>query len=48
MATMSAPFYTDRYPFPDPRTADAEGLVAVGGDLDPRRILSAYAQGIFP
>lgn len=45
---MPAPFYTDRYPFPDPRTADAEGLVAYGGDLHPRRILSAYAQGIFP
>lgn len=45
---MPAPFYTDRYPFPDPRTADAEGLVACGGDLNPQRVLSAYAQGIFP
>lgn len=36
------------FPFPDPRKADAEGLVAYGGDLDPQRVLAAYAQGIFP
>ncbi len=34
--------------FPDPREADAEGLVACGGSLDPGRVLAAYAQGIFP
>ncbi len=34
--------------FPDPTEADAEGLVAIGGSLDPRRVLAAYAQGIFP
>jgi len=39
---------TDRYPFPDPRKADPEGLVACGGDLHPDRVLAAYAQGIFP
>ena len=36
------------YIFPDPRNAQKEGLVAWGGDLSPNRILSAYAQGIFP
>ncbi len=36
------------FPFPDPRKADAEGLVAYGGDLNPQRVLAAYAQGIFP
>lgn len=36
------------FPFPDPNEADAEGLVAYGGDLDPQRVLAAYAQGIFP
>jgi len=36
------------YIFPDPRNAAKEGLVAWGGDLSPNRILSAYAQGIFP
>ncbi len=34
--------------FPDPAQADAEGLVAVGGDLSPERLLAAYRQGIFP
>jgi leucyl/phenylalanyl-tRNA---protein transferase len=35
--------------WPDPNLADAdEGLVAVGGDLQPGRLLSAYAAGIFP
>ena len=35
--------------WPDPNLADADdGLVAVGGDLAPRRLLSAYATGIFP
>ena len=37
-----------QFAFPDPNEADAEGLVAVGGSLDPRRVLAAYAQGIFP
>ena len=40
--------FTSQYPFPDPRKADAEGLIAYGGDLNPQRVLSAYAQGIFP
>ena len=35
--------------WPDPNLADAdEGLVALGGDLEPVRLLSAYANGIFP
>jgi leucyl/phenylalanyl-tRNA--protein transferase len=34
--------------FPDPRRADAEGLVAVGGDLSVPRLLLAYRSGIFP
>jgi leucyl/phenylalanyl-tRNA--protein transferase len=36
--------------FPDPRKALGEpnGLLAFGGDLSPRRLLAAYAQGIFP
>lgn len=36
------------FPFPDPREADPRGLLAYGGDLSPERVLSAYAQGIFP
>ena len=34
--------------FPDPRLAGPEGLVAVGGDLSPQRLLNGYASGIFP
>ena len=34
--------------FPDPHQADADGLLAYGGDLHPERLLAAYAQGIFP
>src|SRR5437016_5531423 len=38
----------ERVRFPDPRLADAEGLVAVGGDLCAPRLLLAYRSGIFP
>jgi leucyl/phenylalanyl-tRNA--protein transferase len=34
--------------FPDPRRADADGLVAVGGDLEPATLVAAYRAGIFP
>ncbi|MFP6640903.1 MAG: leucyl/phenylalanyl-tRNA--protein transferase, partial [Myxococcota bacterium] len=34
--------------FPDPAGADADGLMAYGGDLRPERLLTAYALGIFP
>ncbi|HEX9733451.1 MAG TPA: leucyl/phenylalanyl-tRNA--protein transferase [Thermoanaerobaculia bacterium] len=34
--------------FPDPRWADDYGLVALGGDYRPERLLAAYACGIFP
>jgi len=34
--------------FPDPALADAEGLVAIGGDLGSDRLLAAYRKGIFP
>ena len=34
--------------FPDPARAEPDGLLAVGGDLSPERLLSAYAAGIFP
>lgn len=38
----------EEWVFPDPRQADAEGLLAYGGDLRSERLLSAYARGIFP
>jgi leucyl/phenylalanyl-tRNA--protein transferase len=36
--------------FPDPRRAlhEPDGLLAVGGDLSPARLLAAYERGIFP
>jgi leucyl/phenylalanyl-tRNA---protein transferase len=35
-------------PFPPPERASREGLLAVGGDLSPSRLLQAYRLGIFP
>lgn len=37
-------------PFPDPANAeqDPDGLLAVGGDLTPVRLLNAYRRGVFP
>lgn len=35
-------------PFPDPDDYDAEGLLAIGGDLRPERLLAAYRHGVFP
>lgn len=36
--------------FPDPNLAltDPDGLLAIGGDLSPQRVLMAYRQGVFP
>jgi leucyl/phenylalanyl-tRNA---protein transferase len=34
--------------FPEPAEAEPDGLLAVGGDLSPERLLEAYGAGIFP
>lgn len=34
--------------FPPPETADPDGLLAIGGDLSPERLILAYKKGIFP
>jgi leucyl/phenylalanyl-tRNA--protein transferase len=34
--------------FPEPRLAEPDGLLAMGGDLAPERLLRAYTSGIFP
>ncbi len=34
--------------FPDPHLGEEDGLVAVGGDLSPQRLLLAYSYGFFP
>lgn len=38
----------ERLAFPDPAQADPSGILAVGGDLSPARLLLAYSLGIFP
>ena len=39
--------YNDCFSFPDPKKCD-DWVVAVGGNLSPGMLLSAYEQGIFP
>ncbi|MEP6712733.1 MAG: leucyl/phenylalanyl-tRNA--protein transferase [Ferruginibacter sp.] len=38
----------DKLLFPDPSLAEADGLLAIGGDLSTERLLLAYNNGIFP
>lgn len=38
----------DKLWFPDPHEGEPDGLVAVGGDLSPERLLLAYGNGFFP
>ncbi len=40
--------YNLHFPAPEKALQDPNGLLAVGGDLSPERILAAYQQGIFP
>jgi len=34
--------------FPPVELSSPEGIIAVGGDLSPERLLAAYSSGIFP
>ncbi|MFP4083356.1 MAG: leucyl/phenylalanyl-tRNA--protein transferase [Desulfonatronovibrio sp.] len=45
---MSTFFLTRAPVFPHPSQADADGLLAIGGDLGVTRLCNAYARGIFP
>lgn len=36
------------FPHPDNALTDPDGLLAIGGDLSPERIVMAYLNGIFP
>ncbi len=38
----------DAFPPHDEALAEPNGLLAIGGDLSPQRLLAAYANGIFP
>lgn len=42
------PLEKHTFTFPNPLYADESGLLAFGGDLNPNRIIVAYANGIFP
>ncbi len=37
-----------RIEFPPPHLADDQGLLAIGGDLEPDTLLTAYGRGVFP
>ena len=39
---------SNKLAFPPPHMATQEGLLAVGGDLSPERLILAYKNGIFP
>ncbi|NNE31620.1 MAG: leucyl/phenylalanyl-tRNA--protein transferase [Winogradskyella sp.] len=41
-------FLDQKIEFPDVSEASAEGLLAIGGDLLPERLIHAYSKGIFP
>jgi len=41
-------YLTKELKFPDVSKASQEGLLAIGGDLSPERLLLAYQSGIFP
>lgn len=44
----SIPFLMDEDPFPPVDTASADGLLAIGMNLSPSKVLEAYAHGAFP
>lgn len=47
MTDISSPLGSSRF-FPPAEWASPDGLVAIGGDLSPERLLDAYRHGIFP
>ncbi len=38
----------DYFPFPEPEPGEFDSVVAMGGNLSPGMLLSAYRQGVFP
>ncbi len=41
-------YLTEKILFPPVHYAEPSGIIAVGGDLSPERLLEAYSSGIFP
>lgn len=46
--TIAMYFLSRELYFPPAASASAEGIVAIGGDLSPERLMLAYRSGIFP
>ena len=40
--------FESEYQFPDPSSADENGIVCIGADLAPDTLLHAYSRGLFP
>ena len=34
--------------FPDPESANEDGIVGIGGNLEPSTLIQSYSSGIFP
>ncbi len=45
---MSGVWETRDVPWIPPELAEADGFAGIGGDLSPRTLLRAYAEGVFP
>ncbi len=45
---MTVHWLDDSLRFPPPETATEDGVLAVGDDLRPERLVAAYSQGVFP
>jgi leucyl/phenylalanyl-tRNA--protein transferase len=45
---LPAPLLRPGEPFPDPSSANRDGLVAISMELTTERLMEAYAKGIFP
>jgi leucyl/phenylalanyl-tRNA--protein transferase len=45
---MPVALLSNKLEFPSPDSARSDGLLAVGGDLRPERLILAYRKGIFP
>lgn len=48
IAFLQADDPPDRFPDPAGAATEPDGLLAIGGDLAPERLLAAYRRGIFP
>jgi leucyl/phenylalanyl-tRNA--protein transferase len=45
---MNAKFEYEMIKFPAPSLADEQGVLVIGGDLEPERLLAAYSRSLCP